>query len=85
MSRKIHEAPIAVTTEGALVVNVASFGPTNIEGLLARALDDDAELFIGIVVEDDELELLMERLDNASAEAVALVIGKRTKRRRTQR
>jgi hypothetical protein len=77
MTRKIHKAPIAVTTEGALVVNVAGYGPTNIEGLIARALDDDAELFIGIVVDKKEHRLLMERLDNAAAEAVGMVIGKR--------
>ena len=56
---------------------MAGFGPTNIGGLVARALDDDAELFIGIVVEDDERDLLLERLDNAAAEGVALVVGKR--------
>lgn len=78
MSRKIHKAPVAVTTEGALVVNVSGSGPTNnIEGLLARALDDDAELFIGVVVSEEEQELLLERLDNAAAEAVAMVYGKR--------
>jgi hypothetical protein len=77
MSRKIHKAPVAVTTEGALVVNVAGFGPTNIEGLVARALDDDAELFIGIVVDESERELLLERLDNAAAEAVAKICGQR--------
>lgn len=77
MSRKIHKAHVAVTTEGALVVNVAGFGPTNIEGLIARALDDDAELFIGVVVDDEERDLLLERLDNAAAEAVAKVVGKR--------
>jgi len=77
MSRKIHKAHVAVTTEGALVVNVAGFGPTNIEGLIARALDDDAELFIGIVVDDDDGALLLERLDAAAAEAVVMVLGKR--------
>jgi len=80
VSRKVHKAPAAVTTEGALVINVAGFGPTNIEGLIARALDDDAELFIGIVVDENERELLLERLDNAAAEAVAKVYGKRGRR-----
>jgi hypothetical protein len=82
MSRKIHKAPVAVTTEGALVVNVAGFGPTNIEGLITRALDDDAELFIGIVVAETEHDSLIARLDNAAAEAVALVYGKRMRTRR---
>lgn len=82
MSRRIHKAPVAVTTEGALVVNVSGFGPTSIEGLIARALDDDAELFIGVVVDEDERELLLERLDNAAAEAVARVIGKRKRAER---
>ena len=77
MSRKIHKASVAVTSEGALVVNVAGFGPTSIEGLIARALDDDAALFIGIVVDESEQKLLLERLDNAAAEAVAMVVGRR--------
>ncbi len=80
MSRRIHKAPVAVTTEGALVVNVAGFGPTNIEGLITRALDDDAELFIGIVVEEKEQDLMMKRLDNAAAEAVAKLYGKRARK-----
>ena len=77
MSRHIHKADVAITSHGALVVNVAGFGPTNIEGLIARALDDDAEIFIGIVVTGEEQNLLMQRLDNAAAEAVGMVIGKR--------
>lgn len=80
MSRRVHKASVAVTTEAALVVNVSGFGPTNIEGLIARALDDDAELFIGIVVGESERELLLERLDNAAAEAVAKLYGKRAKK-----
>ena len=66
-----------MTTEGVLVVNVAGFGRTNIEGLVTCALDDDAELFIGIVVEETARELLLERLDNAAAEVVAKIYGKR--------
>jgi hypothetical protein len=77
VSRRIHKAHVAVTTEGALVVNVAGYGPANIEGLIARALDDDAELFIGIVVDKKEHRLLMERLGTAAAEAVNVVLGKR--------
>ena len=84
MSRKIHKAPVAMTTEGVLVVNVAGFGPTNIEGLLARALDDDAELFIGVVVDENERTVLLERLDNAAAEAVAKIYGKRKRVPRTR-
>ena len=79
MTSKIHNAPVAITTEGALVVNVAGLGLTNIEALIARALDDDAELFIGIVVDDADRELLLERLDNAAAEGVAKIYGKRAK------
>ena len=63
MNRKIHQAPIAVTTEGALVVNVSGFGEANIEGLIARALDADAEIFIGIVVSDSERDVLRWHVD----------------------
>ena len=80
MTRKIHKAPIAVTTAGALVVNVSGFGPTNIEGLIALALDDEAKIFIGVVVGDKEKDLVMGRLDNAAAEAVGKIIGKRGRR-----
>ena len=77
MSRKIHMAPIAVATDGAVIANVAGFGPTTIEGLLAHAVDDDAELFIGIVVDGEDRQLVLERLDNAAAEAVAKIYGRR--------
>lgn len=81
VSRKIHKAHVAVTTDGALVMNVACFGPANIEALIARALDNDAELFIGVVVEGDDRYALMDRLENAAAEAVALLYGKQKRRR----
>ena len=78
MSRRIHKADVALTSQGALVVNVAALvSAPCVETLIARALDEEGELFIGIVVSEREKQMLLERLDNAAAEALAVVIGKR--------
>ena len=78
MSRRIHKADVAVTSRGALVVNVAALvNASYVEMLIARALDEEGEIFIGIVVTEEEKLVLLERLDNAAAEALAMVIGKR--------
>ena len=42
-----------------------------------RMLDEEGEIFIGIVVTEEKRQVLLERLDNAAAEALAMVIGKR--------
>ncbi len=57
-----------------------SFAAKFVEDLITRALDDDAEFFIGIVVEKTEQEAMMKRLDDAAAEAVAKLYGKRAKK-----
>ena len=78
MSRRIHKADVAVTSQGALVVNVAALvNAPYVDKLIARALDEEGEIFIGIVVTEEEKQVLLERLDNAAAEALAMVIGKR--------
>ena len=79
MTRKIHKAHVALTTEGAVVVNVAGFVPTNIKSLIDRALDldDDAERFIGIVLEEEEREMLSARIHSAPAETLVTLYGKR--------
>ena len=78
MSRRIHRADVAVTSQGSLVVNVAALvNAPYVDKLIARALDEEGELFIGIVVTEEEKKVLLERLDNAAAEALAMVIGKR--------
>ena len=78
MSRRIHKADVALTSHGALVVNVAALvNAPYIDKLIARALDEEGEIFIGIVVTEEEKQVLLERLDNAAAEALAMVIGKR--------
>jgi len=80
VSRKINTAPVAVTTDGALVVNAAGFEASpNVSKLIARAMNGDAEIFIGVVVSGKERKLMMTRLDGAAAEAVAMVIGRRAK------
>lgn len=78
MSRRINVAPAVVTGGGALVVNTAGFAAArDVSELIARALDDNAELFIGTAGSNFERELPLERLDNAATDAVAKIDGKR--------
>jgi hypothetical protein len=83
MSRTIHEAGMAVTLDGTVLVSAAGFfrGTKNARELLRLALRQEGDLFIGIAMNDVETSGALMRLDNAGVEAAAYVIGARQKRR----
>jgi 5-formyltetrahydrofolate cyclo-ligase len=83
MSRRIHRAALAVTLDGTMLVNVAQFeGEPDPDALLRQALEQAGRVFIGVVLTPRETQQTMQRIDHASAEAAAFVIGARQRRRR---
>lgn len=82
MSR-VSDAPLAVTSDGTVLVNVAGYqGVLEPERLLEMALADEGEVFIGVVLDAGEVEQVLERLSHGTAEAAAYVLGARLRDRR---
>jgi hypothetical protein len=83
MSKTIHEAGLAVTLDGTVLVSVAHFTrKKNPKQLLRLALEEEGDLFIGVAMNELEQGLTVMRLDNDAAEAAAKVVGERQRRRR---
>jgi len=84
MSRRVHDAALAVTLDGTMLVNLAEFGGKKLspEALLRAALEQPGALFIGVSLTVRETEETLQRIDNAGVEAAAYVIGARQRRRR---
>ena len=83
MSKTIHEAGLAITLDGTVLVSVAEFTrEKNPQELLRMALEEEGDLFIGVAMNEHETKGTLMRLDNAGVEAAAYVIGARQRRRR---
>lgn len=83
MSKTIHEAGLAVTLDGTVLVSIAQFTrKKNPKKLLRLALAEEGDLFIGVALNEVEQGLTLMRLDNDAAEAAAKVVGERQRRRR---
>jgi predicted RNA-binding protein YlxR (DUF448 family) len=84
MSKTIHEAGLAVTLDGSILVNAVQFfrESKDPQELLRLALAEEGELFIGVAMTENETGLTLMRLDNDAAEAAAKVVGERQRRRR---
>jgi hypothetical protein len=82
MSRTLHEAGLAITLDGTVLVSAAQFfrNSENPQELLRLALTEEGDLFIGIAKNAHETNGTLMRLDNAGVEAAAHVIGARQKR-----
>jgi hypothetical protein len=64
--------------DGRLLVSVAHFdGKKNPDELIRRALEQRGDYFIGVAMNEYEMNETLRRLDDAAAEAVAHVIGRR--------
>ena len=83
MSQKLHRAPFALASDGSVLLNVTEFdGSKRFEQAVERARKEPGALFVGIRLTPRELELLLESLGDAEAEAAARMVGKRTRRER---
>jgi hydrogenase maturation factor len=80
---KVHPDPIAVTSSGDLLVNAGRFDDVDtLEEALRVAKKERGAIFIGFVVQEDEVPLLSDRVQDACKEGAAFVVGKRRRKRR---
>ncbi len=78
MSQKVSDAPLAVASDGTVFVNVTHYrGVQAVEELVALAIEEKGEVFIGVGLDADEAKHVLRRLEDGAAEAVAYVLGAR--------
>jgi hypothetical protein len=78
MKRAVHPAPIALTSDGKLLVNVGYFDDVHgLEDILRRAKQERSPVFIGVPLQERELRFVLERVHDACREAAAFVFGRR--------
>jgi hypothetical protein len=78
MNRKISLAPFAVGSDGTVFVNMAHVrGDVTVAKLVREAQRMDGLLFVGIAITRPEMDVLLQAIDNAGAEAVAKMVGRR--------
>lgn len=83
MSRRVHPAPLALTSDGTVLVNVAVFdGRRDLAALVRKARATRGRAFIGVEVDGREVAVVLECASHAHAEAVAGIVGKRQRRQR---
>ena len=84
MSRKINRSPLALSTEGEILLNVAmSDAPKQLEALLAFAQRTRGEVFIGVVLDGRDREFVRDELRHAFRDATAWVVSPRQRKRVT--
>ena len=82
MSRRIHRAPLALASDGTVVLNMSEFdGPRSLEAFLEQAMAQKGRVFVGVQMAPAEVRRVLARLDDGSQEAAAYVAGGRQKRR----
>ncbi|PKN45647.1 MAG: hypothetical protein CVU63_08610 [Deltaproteobacteria bacterium HGW-Deltaproteobacteria-20] len=80
MSRLIDDVPFALGADGKVYVNVALFDEVETpEEILERALDEPGDVFIGVELDEQDMNLVSPRVASACREAAAYVIGRRQK------
>ncbi|WP_437601935.1 hypothetical protein WMF28_10010 [Sorangium sp. So ce590] len=78
MNRKLATAPFAVGSDGTVLVNLAHVrGDAAVVKLIREARRLDGVLFLGISVSWPEKDVLFQAIDNAGAEAIAKMVGRR--------
>ncbi|GMV15895.1 MAG: hypothetical protein AMXMBFR56_41190 [Polyangiaceae bacterium] len=81
VSRRINVDPLAVTSAGTVLVNVAHFdGPRRADALVARAVQEPSRTFVGVELSRAEAQRLLGQLGHGQREAVAHIVGKRRRR-----
>jgi hypothetical protein len=79
---RLHTAPIALASDGSLILNLASAVATrDIAAIIRKARRDGRPLFVGVVLSESEQRAAVSRLDNASAETAAQLSGSSVKGR----
>lgn len=82
MSRRVVLAPLALTSDGDVLINVATIASsTDVETIVRAAERERGALFIGVILSPREKEFALARLDNAADETAARIVGRRQRRR----
>ncbi len=72
MKEKIDLAPVAITSDGMFVGNLATVGNAeDAHALLDRALEQGRTVFIGVLLNEKEVLLLRKKLDDSAADGLA--------------
>jgi hypothetical protein len=82
MSRTIDRAPFALTSEGNLLLNVATFDAKKLEALFELAARERGAVFVGVVLGRAERDFLDPRTGDAAHDAAAWIVGARLRRRK---
>ncbi len=83
MSRRVCRAPVAWTSDGVLLINLAVFDvPKRLDVLLEAAGRERGEVFIGVPAHPKEVTLILARVFDSTYEAASVCAGRRRKRRR---
>ncbi len=83
MNRRVHLAPLAIASDGAILLNVAMFDtPKGLAELLETAQRERGAVFIGLVLGPKEAAAARETMRHAHREAAAVIVGPREGRRR---
>ncbi|WP_437778979.1 hypothetical protein [Sorangium sp. So ce1097] len=78
MNRRVAQAPFAVGSDGTVFVNLAHVrGDVAVVKLIRETRRMDGVLFLGMSVSWSEKDALFQAIDNAGAEAVAMMVGLR--------
>ena len=83
MSRRVHRAPLAVASDGTVLLNVTEFeGVKRPEELLKIALREEGRVLVGLELEPKEVKTILARLEHCTAEGAAVVVAARQRKRR---
>jgi hypothetical protein len=81
MSRRLHEAPFAVTMDGSVLISAYHFDrDADPQKLLRTALALEGDLFIAVAMTDAEVQKTLMHLDIAGLEVAAAVVAERRRR-----
>jgi hypothetical protein len=80
MSRRVHRAPLAVASDGTVLVNATEFDGEKTEELLEIAVRERGRVFIGVELEPEEVKRILARGEDGLAEAAARVVGARQRK-----
>ena len=75
--KRLPPSPLAFTTDGTLLLNVATELPPSELSRLLR----DPTTFVGVPVGAADVQAVLGRIGHASAEAAARLLGRRRKRK----
>ena len=78
MKRKTHRAPLALSSDGSVLLNATEFhGAKPAAELVEIALQQRGRVFIGVELKPKEVKVILDRLEHSTAEAAARIVARR--------